>query len=94
MVRRCLSCGRRLRTGIKWCYTCKGIRTTPEERIQNKIDKTIGTVGLMFLFLFIPILIYFKDGFQAYSWFILMQIGIVVYAILRTRTLKRELAKT
>lgn len=102
MVRKCLNCGRQLRTGRKWCYTCKGVSSHPEFWIEKSIHnlKTNQMVGLVLIF-FPFVWMYFNEAsrgfvnlFTFWSWFIIPGLIIYFYTRYRIQKIKRQANET
>ena len=62
MTRECQICGRRLRTGIKYCYECRGVRgTLIKTRRKNNMDILIVFIFSVVFSVFITEKLF--DGF-------------------------------
>lgn len=53
-MRTCVVCGRKIRTGIKYCYICRSIQKAGKEKIDNlNLDYTnlwiISLIGIFFI---------------------------------------------
>lgn len=52
MKRKCIICGRKLRTGIKYCYDCKTGARVQERKKQKELGKINLELGLSLISLF------------------------------------------
>jgi preprotein translocase subunit SecF len=85
VMKTCEVCGRRIRTGRKYCYEHRGTRSdnivdkTTTKYIQYHMNKTFASICMLFILLLIPFLLV---GFFINQFFTITWIGIVVSAIL------------
>ncbi len=80
MARKCVICGRKLRTGRKYCYDCKsGGRDSRRRRSSNFAVNS--TIAVMIMFVVGGYMI--KTGDWAGLIFIFIGIGLIVWVIWR-----------